>query len=57
MKGDRVHRDIQRDYTFHKDIGYTIDKCVALKEKFERLIRPGYFMEFVDELQDVNQED
>ena len=49
MKGDRFHKDIKRNYTFHKYIGHTTDKCVALKGEIERLIRAGYFKEFVDE--------
>ena len=49
MKGDRVRRDIKRNYTYHKDIRHTMDKCVALKDEIERLIRLGYFKEFVDE--------
>ena len=39
MKGDRVRRDIKRNCAFHKDIGCTMDKCVALKEESERLTR------------------
>ena len=42
MKGDKFHKDIKRNYTFHKDIGHTTDKCVALKDEIERLIRVGY---------------
>ena len=54
MKGDRVRRDIKRNYDFYKDIRHTTDKCVALKDKIESLIRVGYFKEFVDEPQSVN---
>ena len=49
MKGDRVHRDIKRNCAFHKDIRHTTDKCMALKDEIERLIKAGYFKEFVDE--------
>ena len=49
MKGDRVHRDTKRNCAFHKDIGLTTDKYVALKDKIERLIRVGHFKDFVDE--------
>ena len=56
MKRDRVRRDIKRNYAFHKDIGHTMDKCVALKEEIERLIRAGYFKEFMDEPQAANRE-
>ena len=30
-------------------MGHTIDKCVALKDEIERLIRASYFKEFIDE--------
>ena len=49
MKGDGVRRDIKRNFTFHKDIGHTIDKCVALKDEIKTLIRASYLKEFVDE--------
>ena len=54
MKGDRVCRDIKRNYAFHKDIGHTTDKCMALNDKIERLIGAGYFKEFVDKPQAAN---
>ena len=57
MKGDKVCRDIKRNCAFHKDIGHTMDKCVALKDEIERLIRVGYFKEFIDEPQATNQEE
>ena len=57
MKGDRVRRDIKRNCIFHNDIGHTMDKCVALKDEIERLIKPGYFEEFVDEPQELNREE
>ena len=49
MKGDRVCRDIKRNCTFHKNIGHPTNKCVAFKDEIKRLIRVGYFNEFVDE--------
>ena len=52
MKDDKVRRDIKRNCAFHKDIGHTTDKCVALKDEIERLIRVGYFKE--DEPQVAN---
>ena len=55
MKGDKVCRDIKRNCAFHKDIGHTMDKCVALKDDIERLIRVGHFKEFMDEPQAVNR--
>ena len=57
MKGDRVRKDIKRNCTFHKDIGHTMDKCVALKDEIEMLIRVGYLKEFIDEPQAVNREE
>ena len=48
LKGDRFRRDIKRNYTFHKDIRHTTDKCVALKDEIERLIMAVYFKEFMD---------
>ena len=57
MKRDIVRRDIKRNCAFHKDIRHTTDKCVALKDEINRLIRVGYFKEFVDELQAVNWEE
>ena len=57
MKEDRFRRDIKRNYAFHKDIGHTTEKCVALKDKIERLIKAGYFKEFMDEPQVANREE
>ena len=34
-----------------------MERCVALKDKIERLIRVGHFKEFVDEPQAVNREE
>ena len=48
MKGNRARRDIKRNCTFHKDIWHNTDKCVALKDEIEGLIRAGHFKEFVD---------
>ena len=57
MKGDKVHRDVKRNNTFQKHIGHTTDKCAALKDEIERLIRASYFKEFVDEPQAANIEE
>ena len=57
MKGDRARRDIKRNYAFHKDIGHNTDRCMALKDEIERLIRAGHFKEFVYEPQVVNREE
>ena len=57
MKGDRFCRDIKRNYAFHKDIGHTTDKYVVLKDEIERLIRVGYFKEFVNKPQAANRKE
>ena len=57
MKCERAQRDIKRNCAFYKDVGHTMDKCVALKDEIERLIRVGHFKEFVDEPQVVNKEE
>ena len=57
MKGDRVLRDIKRNYGFHKDTWHTTNKCVALKGEIKRLIRAGCFKEFMDEPQVANREE
>ena len=57
VQGDRFHRDIKRNYAFHKDIGHTTNKCVALKDKIKRFIRASYFKEFMDDPQVANQEE
>ena len=54
IKRDSVCRDIKSNCAFHKDIGHTMDKCVALKDEIKRLTRAGYFMEFIDEPQAAN---
>ena len=48
MKGDRDRKDIKRNCAFHKEIGHTTNKCMALKDKIESLIRACYFKEFID---------
>ena len=57
MKGDRFWRDIKRNCVFHKNVRHTMDKCVALKDEIKRLIRVGYFKEFMDKPQAVNWEE
>ena len=49
MKGDRARRDIKQNCAFYKDIGHTTDRCIALKEEIERLIRAGHFKECINE--------
>ena len=48
MKGDRLQRDVKKNYAFHKDIGHSIETCVALKDEIKRLIRARNFKEFLD---------
>ena len=50
------YRVIKRKCVFHKYIGHTTDKCVAFKDEIERLIRGGYFKEFIDKPQAANRE-
>ena len=38
-------------------MGHTTDRCVALKDEIERLIRVGHFKEFIDELQAINKQE
>ena len=57
IKGNRVRRDVKRNCAFHKDIGDNTDRCVALKDEIERLIRAGHFKEFIDEPQVTNREE
>ena len=48
MKSKRAQKDLKRNCAFHKDVGHSMDKCVALKDEIERLIRAGYFKVFFD---------
>ena len=57
MKGDRTRRDRKRNYAFHKDIRHNTDRCVALKDEIEKLIRACQFNKFVDEPQAANREE
>ena len=57
MKNERTRRDIKRNCAFHKDIGHTTDRCVALKDEIERLIRADHFKEFVDEQHAMHSEE
>ena len=49
MKSDRLRRDVKKNCAFHKDIGHNTERCVARRDKIERLIRAGHFKEFLDE--------
>ena len=57
MKSERTRRDIKRNCAFHKDIGHTSDRCAALKNEIERLIRADHFKEFFDEQHTTNREE
>ena len=55
MKSERARKDLKRDCAFHKDVGHTTDKLVALKDEIERLITVSYFKVFFDEPQAINR--
>ena len=57
MKDDRSRRNIKKNCTFHKDIGHNIERCVALRDEIERLMRAGHFKEFMDEPHPTNREE
>ena len=57
IKGDRSRRDDKKNCTFYKDIGHNTERCVALKDGIERLMRTGHFKEFMDEPQTGNGEE
>ena len=57
MKGDRSCRDIKKNCTFHKDIEHNTELCVALRDEIEKLMRAGYFKEFMDEPHMTNREE
>ena len=57
MKGDRSRRDVKKNCAFHKDIGHSTKRCMALRNEIERLLRVGHFKEFEDEPQTVNREE
>ena len=57
IKGDRTRKDVKRNYAFHKDIRHNTERCVALNDKIERLIRAGHFNKFVDVPQMTNREE
>ena len=39
IKGVRSRRDFKENCAFHKDIGHNTERCMALKDEIERLIR------------------
>ena len=49
IKNDRSRRDVKKNCVFHKDLGHNTERCVALKDEIERLIRVRYFKEFLDD--------
>ena len=57
MKGDRTRIDVKRNCTFHKDIEHNIERCAALKDEIERLIRAGQFNKFIEDPQAINKEE
>ena len=48
IRSDKSRRDVRKTCAFHKDIGHNTERCIALKDKIERLIRAGYFKEFLE---------
>ena len=48
IKSDRSHSDVKKNCAFYKDIGNNIEKCIAPRDKIERLIQVGYFKEFLE---------
>ena len=57
MKSERTQRDIKRNCAFHKDVDHIMNRCVALKDEIEKLIRVGHFKEFVDEQHATHREE
>ena len=57
MKGDRSQRYAKKNYAFHKDIGYSNKRCVALKDEIEWLIKAWHFKVFLDEPHATNREE
>ena len=57
MKSKRTRRDIKRNCAFHKDVGHTTNRCIALKDEIERLIRADHFKEFVDKQHATHREE
>ena len=49
IRNDRWRRDVKKNCAFHKDIGHNIESCIAIKDEIERLIKAGYFKEFLEE--------
>ena len=49
MKSDRSRKDAKKNCAFHKDIRHKIERCVALRDEIEKLMRAGHFNEFIDE--------
>ena len=43
IKSNRSRRDFKKNCAFHKDTGHSTERCMALKEEVERLIRAGHF--------------
>ena len=47
MPGDRSKRNQNKYCEFHRDIGYTTEECIALKDEIEKLIQEGYLQTYV----------
>ena len=48
IKSNRLRRDVKKSCAFNIDIGHNTERCITLKDEIERLIRAGYFKEFLD---------
>ena len=57
MKSDWSQRDVKKNCAFQKDIRHNTERCVALKDEIERLMRAGHFNEFIDEPQTMSREE
>ena len=47
MRGDRLKRNQNKYYRYHRDIGHTTEECIALKDEIEKLIQKGYLQNYV----------
>ena len=57
MKRNRSRRYVKKNCSFHNDIGHSTERCVALKDEIERLIRAGHLKKFLDKPQAANREE
>ena len=48
INSNRSCRDVRKNCAFRKDIRHNTEKCTALMDEIERLIRAEYFKEFLE---------